>query len=61
MKKQSKILIWICIVLAFVSLIWLGYNSFMYLGITELFSRPKIYTDLMGYGLLFFFPQSSAQ
>jgi len=55
MKKQSKILIWICIVLAFVSLLWLGYNSFMYLGITELFSRPKLYTDLMGYGLLFFF------
>jgi|ERR1035437_154174 hypothetical protein len=55
MKTHAKTLILICIVLAFVSLVWLGYNSSMYLEITKLFVRPKIYVNLMSVGLLFFF------
>jgi hypothetical protein len=42
-------------VLAFVSLVWLGYNSSMYLEITKLFVRPKIYVNLMSIGLVIFF------
>jgi hypothetical protein len=42
-------------VLAFVSLVWLGYNSSMYLEITKLFVRPKIYVNLMSFGLVIFF------
>ena len=55
MNTQTKTLIWICIVLAFVSLVWLGYNSSMYLGVTKLFARPNIYVNLMSIGGLFFF------
>jgi len=42
-------------VLAFVSLVWLVYNSSMYLEIPKLFVRPKIYVNLMSIGLLIFF------
>jgi hypothetical protein len=55
MKTHTKTHIWICIVLAFISLVWLGYNSSMYLEITKLFARPKIYVNLMSFGLLIFF------
>jgi len=55
MKTHTRTHIWICIVFAFVSLVWLGYNSSMYLEITKLFARPKIYVNLMTFGLLFFF------
>lgn len=55
MKTHAKTLILICMVLAFVSLVWLGYNSSMYLEITKLFVRPKIYVNLMSVGMLFFF------
>jgi hypothetical protein len=55
MKTHAKGLIMICMVLALVSLVWLGYNSSMYLEITKLFLRLKIYVNLMSVGLLFFF------
>src|ERR1035437_3137101 len=55
MKTHAKTLIRICMVLAFVCLVWLGYNSSMYLEITKLFVRPKIYVNLMSIGLLIFF------
>lgn len=55
MKTHAKTLIRICMVLAFVSLVWLGYNSSMYLEITKLFVRPKIYVNLMSIGLVIFF------
>ena len=55
MKTHAKTLIRICLVSAFVSLVWLGYNSSMYLEITKLFVRPKIYVNLMSIGLLIFF------
>ena len=55
MKTHAKTLIRICKVLAFVSLVWLGYNSSMYLEITKLFVRPKIYVNLMSIGLVIFF------
>jgi hypothetical protein len=55
MKTHTKALIWICIALASVSLVWLGYNSYMYLEVTKLFARPKIYMNLMSIGLLMFF------
>src|ERR1035437_329224 len=55
MKTHAKTLIRICMVLAFVCLVWLGYNSSMYLEITKLFVRPKVYVNLMSIGLLIFF------
>jgi hypothetical protein len=55
MKTHAKTLIRISMVLAFVSLVWLGYNSSMYLEITKLFVRPKIYVNLMSIGLVIFF------
>jgi hypothetical protein len=55
MKKHEKILTRICVALAVVSIVWLGFNSSMYLKIPELFIRPKIYIILMTLGLLFFF------
>jgi len=55
METHTKPLIWICIVLAFVNLVWLGYNSSIYLEVTKLFARPKIYVNLMSIGLLIFF------
>jgi hypothetical protein len=55
MKTRAGSLIWICIVLAVVSLGWIGYNSFMYLQQTQLFARPAIYVNLMWIGLLLFF------
>jgi hypothetical protein len=55
MKAHEKTMIRICMVLAFVSLVWVGYNSSMYLEITKLFVRPKIYVNLMSIGLVIFF------
>jgi hypothetical protein len=55
MKEHSKTLIWICIVLAFISLAWLGYNSFMYRDIPNILVKQNIYTKFIGYGLLLFF------
>jgi hypothetical protein len=55
MKTHAKTLILICMVLAFVSLVWLGYNSSMYLQIEKLFIRPKIFVNLMSVGLLILF------
>lgn len=55
MKKQVLILARICVALAVVSVVWLGYNSWMILKIPELFTGPKIYGALMVLGLMFFF------
>jgi hypothetical protein len=55
MKKHAKASVWICIVLSFVNLAWLGYNSYLIRDIPDLFIRPAIYATIMMIGLLFFF------
>lgn len=55
MKEHSRTLIWICIILASLSLAWLGYNSFMYRDIPNILVIQNIYTKFIGYGLLVFF------
>jgi hypothetical protein len=55
MEKHTKTLIWICIVLAFVSLAWLGFNSFLYLDIPNTLVRQDKYAMLVVIGLMVFF------
>jgi hypothetical protein len=55
MKTHTKILIFICIVLSFVNLAWLGFNSFMYLDMPKLIVRTDMYGKLATYGLIVFF------
>lgn len=55
MRTHIKTLVPICMILAFISLVWSGYNSAMYLEITKLFSRPGTYVNMMYVGLLVFF------
>jgi hypothetical protein len=55
MKTYTRILIFICIVLAFVNLAWLGFNSFMYLDMPKLIARMDIIGKLPTVGLLVFF------
>ena len=52
MKKNSKTLIWLSIVLSLVCLVWLCVNSFLYRDIPHILVRQNIYTKLIGYGLL---------
>lgn len=55
MKKHVMILTRICVAMAIVSIVWLGFNSSMYHKIPEIFTGPKIYLALMPLGLIFFF------
>jgi hypothetical protein len=55
MKTHTKILIFICIVLSFVNLAWLGFNSYMYLDMPKLIVRTDMYANLATYGLIVFF------
>lgn len=55
MKKYPKITIWAGIVLCVLNILWLGYNSYQYLYISEWFESPEVYVMLIFIGLLVLF------
>lgn len=55
MKKKSQILIRSCLILAFLNLVWLGFNSYQYLtDIPVIYKNPTI-NAVISFGLLLFF------
>jgi hypothetical protein len=55
MKKQTKLLLWVGIIIAFINILWMGYNVYQYQNWENWFINPnayKIYVDLIFYGFL---------